>query len=144
MTYEATTGAANEAAMMELLAPCSMSRSIGAEIKANKAARAFGKSGEDGIALFRSPFGSFRFVFIQDGQALGALQVMQSKPGHEVAANIFVLPEVRRKGIAQSLLMAAHETFSGLQYSTDLTNDGAALLNSFEEKVLRKHPIRKP
>lgn len=141
MMYEATTGAANEVAMMELLAPCSQSRSIGSEKPANKTSRNFS---EDRIALFRSPFGSFRFVFIQDGQALGALQVMQSKPGHEVAANIFVLPEVRRKGIAQSLLMAAHETFSGLQYSTDLTNDGAALLNSFEEKVLRKHPIRKP
>lgn len=141
MMYEATTGAANEVAMMELLAPCSQSCSIGSEKPANKTSRNFS---EDRIALFRSPFGSFRFVFIQDGQALGALQVMQSKPGHEVAANIFVLPEVRRKGIAQSLLMAAHETFSGLQYSTDLTNDGAALLNSFEEKVLRKHPIRKP
>lgn len=31
MTYEATTGAANEAAMMELLAPCSQSRSIGVD-----------------------------------------------------------------------------------------------------------------
>lgn len=127
MRYEATTGAANETAMMELLAPCSQSRSIGNEKPTNKTSRNFE---EDGIALFRSPFGSFRFVFIQDGQALGALQVMQSKPGHEVAANIFVLPEVRRKGIAQALLKAANETFPGLRYSTDLTNDGAALLNA--------------
>jgi len=143
MMYEATTGAANEAAMMELLAPCSQSRSIGEEIPANKAARAFVENGEDGIALFRSPQGSFRFVFIKDGQALGALQVMQAKPGHEVAANIFVLPEARRRGVAQALFGAAHEKFQALRYSTDLTNDGAALLNSLEDSAPRKPSIRK-
>ena len=143
MMYEATTGAANEAAMMELLAPCSQSRSIGEEIPANKAARAFVGNGKDGIALFRSPQGSFRFVFIKDGQALGALQVMQAKPGHEVAANIFVLPEARRRGVAQALFGAAHEKFQALRYSTDLTNDGAALLNSLEDSAPRKPSIRK-
>jgi len=132
MSYEATTGAANEAAMMELLAPCSQSRSIGEEVPVNKVARTFGQNGEDGIALFRSPFGSFRFVFIEDGQALGALQVMQSKPGHEVAANIFVLPEVRRRGIAKNLLQAARKKFKTIQYGPDLTEEGALLLNAIQ------------
>lgn len=89
MNYAATTGAANEAAMMELLAPCSQSRSI----------------------------------------------------GNEVTANIFVLPEVRRKGIAQALLRAANETFPSLRYSTDLTNDGAALLNAMSlDKSKKERP----
>lgn len=70
-----------------------------------------------GIARYDSPYGSYRYVYYLDGQAVSALQVvtMDKRRGAKVA-NVFTHPDFRRQQLATQLLQQAQSDFRTVQY----------------------------
>jgi GNAT superfamily N-acetyltransferase len=78
-----------------------------------------GRTPRNGIAHYVSPHGSHRYVLIEEGRALGALQVVTADGKHARVANVFVLPSSRRKGIATKLLARARRDFVSVEHAPD-------------------------
>lgn len=118
--FKATSKEANEQGMRDLLSPINESTSIGPEK---------GKFVQNGISKFISQFGSHRYVYSVDGVPVSVLQVMSRDKKTGRVANVFTDQSARRKGYAAKLLSEAQKDFDSLEYSDDLSNDGAAWLN---------------
>ena len=88
-----------------------------------------GERATTGIVRHVSPQGSYRYVYMMDGQAVSALQVMKNPRakkwiGH--IANVWTDPAYRRQGLAEALLVRAREDFDEVRHSAhDLTSAGA-------------------
>lgn len=121
---QATTGPANDDGMRDLLAPKGESASIGEET---------GASVRNGIAAFKSPHGSTRYVTYLDGKPVSVLQVMSRDGKTGIATNAYTLPSARRQGLSAAMFKKARSDFDKIEYSEDLSSDGAALVNSIEE-----------
>lgn len=121
---KATTGEANEPAMRDLLAPRGMSRSIGQES---------GRAAPDGIAKFTSPFGSTRYVYSKAGKPLAVVQVMSSDGKSGRVVNAYTDASARRQGLGAALVAQARQDFKTLDFSDDLSPDGAAFVNSVDK-----------
>lgn len=118
---KATTGEANEVGMRDLLEPRGLSASAGAET---------GHTVLTGISKYVNSFGSTRYVYSKDAQALAVLQVMSRDGKAGVITNAFTSQEVRRKGIASKLIARAKKDFESVEYSNSMSPDGAALVNA--------------
>lgn len=118
---KATTGEANEVGMRDLLAPRGLSSSVGTET---------GRVVPTGISKYVSPFGSTRYIYSKDAQALAVLQVMSRDGKAGVITNAFTEQEARRKGIASQLITRAKKDFESVEYSNSMSPDGAALVNA--------------
>lgn len=78
-----------------------------------------GRAVRDGIALYRDPYGSFRYVLYDAGEPVGGLQVMSSDGKHAVIANVYVVPSRRRHGVASALLERARRDFKSVRHADD-------------------------
>lgn len=77
----------------------------------------------NGISVYRDSYGSCRYVFYKDGEALAGIQVVSNKED-SVVANIYTKPPYRRSGLATKLFRRAKQDFPNLQHSNHLTDDG--------------------
>src|SRR5580658_2185830 len=80
----------------------------------------------DGIARYRSPEGSYRYVYYVDGAAISALQVMTRDKRTARVANVWTARQARRRGYASALLQQARRDFRKVEHSDDLSSDAAA------------------
>ena len=85
-----------------------------------------GKAVRDGIALFTSPHGSYRYVLYKDGEAISALQVVSEDKTHAKIANVYTASAYRRTGAAKMLLDRARRDFTTVVHSKHLTTEGKA------------------
>ena len=80
---------------------------------------------EGDVTVMRSSHGSTRLVLSVDGKPVSALQVVH-RGDNATVANVYTLPEHRRKGLARRLMDRAREMFSSLAHSKHLSKDGEA------------------
>lgn len=80
----------------------------------------------DGIGLYVSPDGSYRYLRFVDNIPVSALQVVTRDGKLGLGANVFTQPIFRRRGYARELWAAAAKDFVTLQHSKYLTADGQA------------------
>lgn len=121
--FTATSTEANDQALIDLLAPVGQSKLIGQEK---------GKQKPEGVSRLDSPYGSTRYVYSEGGKAVSVLQVMRMPDGKARIANVYTVPEARRKGIASKLMEQARKDFKEVAHSDDLSVDGAAWANAVE------------
>ncbi len=74
---------------------------------------------KNGISRFEDPFGSFRYVYAENGVILGALQVMARRGIPARVANVIVRPEHQRRGIASKLFARATKDFGVVEHATE-------------------------
>jgi len=121
--FKANQGAANMDAMLDLLKPKGQTANIGFEKGAVK---------KDGIAKFTSPNGSTRYVMMDGGEPVSALQIMSRDGKDGVISNVFTLPSNQKKGFASKLMSKAKKDFKSIKHSDELTEQGARFANSVE------------
>ena len=121
--FKANQGAANMDAMLDLLKPKGQAANIGFEKGAVK---------KDGIAKFTSPNGSTRYVMMDGGEPVSALQIMSRDGKDGVISNVFTLPSNQKKGLASKLMGKAKKDFKSIKHSDELTEQGARFANSVE------------
>ena len=109
-----------------LLLPVGQTQQIGAEKQDKKT--------KDGVERYSNQFGSYRYVMKMGDEIVGAIQVMSRDKSKGVAANVFVKPEYRRKGIAKKLLVQAKKDFDEVEYNPDQSDDGKAWVSSVSEQ----------
>lgn len=93
------------------------------------------------IQLLISPYGSYRYVALEDGIPVSALQIMSHDGVRGVIANVYTTPSARRRGWAQGLLQVARRRFRKVQHSDDLTPAGAAWKNAVRDADYRGQPV---
>jgi ribosomal protein S18 acetylase RimI-like enzyme len=84
-----------------------------------------GRVVSNGIAKYVSPHGSYRYVFYEAGEPVGALQVVSRDGRRAVVANVYVLPSFRRRGVASQLLRRAERDFEVEHASPGSRSDDA-------------------
>lgn len=84
-----------------------------------------GKIVSDGISLFRSPHGSYRYVMYIGGIPVSALQVMR-RGRNGIIANVYTRPENRRQGLATQLFRYAQKDFKVINHSEHMTELGSS------------------
>ncbi len=80
------------------------------------------------IKLFKSPFGSYRYVLYKDGQSISGIQVLSKDGKKGIQANSFTKKEFRGQGYASKLMDLIKKDFPELTYSSDLSDSGAAFV----------------
>lgn len=103
----------NEDAMMDLLKPKGMSKLVGSET---------GKFVDNGISIFKSPYGSTRFVKTINGKPVGVVQVMGDLGKEGTISNAYVIPEYQRQGIGSEILNLAKKSYKNFSHSKDQTD----------------------
>ena len=73
------------------------------------------------IARYDSPHGSVRYVAYHGRRAVSALQVVDRGADRAIIANVYTLPEERRRGWARRLLERARQDFTSVVHSRHLT-----------------------
>lgn len=96
-----------------------------------------GAAPRNGIAVFKSPHGSYRFVMLDDGEIVAALQVMHRPGVKALAANVYVAPGYRRKGLASVLAREAERAFGEVMYSADRSSAGESWVHGRKNPGLR-------
>lgn len=91
-----------------------------------------------GIARYRSPHGSTRYVYYVDGAPVSALQVTSRDRRHARVANVWTAPHARRRGYATLLLQRARRDFKTVEHSDDLSPDARAWIERVGEAGLRE------
>ena len=87
----------------------------------------------DGIARYRSPEGSYRYVYYVRGEPVSALQVMTRDKKHARVANAWTAPRARRHGYASKLLQQARRDFKTVEHSDDQSPDAVAWIGRVGE-----------
>jgi GNAT superfamily N-acetyltransferase len=101
-----------------------------------------GRTPRDGVAVWRSPHGSVRYVVFEHGVAWAAIQVMSSAPGVGHVANAFTHPRARRQGLGRTLVARARHDFPQLTFGTDRSDDGAGFVRGLGENPPSDHFVR--
>ena len=84
-------------------------------------------SGSTHIIEYRGEFGSIRYLWLEDGQTIGGIQLVTS--GRDsVLSNVYVDPNYRRQGIASRLIEHAKKKHPRLQISPYFSPAGAGLM----------------
>ena len=92
-----------------------------------------GKPRKKGLARFKTPLGSTRYVWYIAGEPVAGLQVMSRTGYYGVVANVWTDPSRRRRGYARRLLVAARKDFPGGVGHSDVTEAGAAWRDAVEK-----------
>jgi GNAT superfamily N-acetyltransferase len=97
------------------------------------------KSG-NGIARYKSPHGSTRYVYYANGQALSVLQVVSRDGKSASVANVYTAPEARRQGIAATLLRRAEKDFRFVTHASEsnLSSDAKVWIESLDRASKEK------
>ena len=79
------------------------------------------------IRLLISPSGSYRYVGLENGRPVSALQIMSYDGGiRGTIMNVYTTPVARRRGWAARLLAVARRRFREVKHSSDLSAAGEA------------------
>src|SRR5574341_391879 len=70
-----------------------------------------------GISRYVSPHGSYRYVLRESGEAVAALQIVSRDGLRGKIANVYVVPNARRRGLATRLLRHAQSAFSVIEHA---------------------------
>ena len=76
-----------------------------------------GQKPTSGIARYKSPHGSVRYVWYEHGAPLSALQVVTRDGKHAVIANVYTVPSSRRGGLGGALLARARRDFQTVSHA---------------------------
>jgi GNAT superfamily N-acetyltransferase len=79
-----------------------------------------GKKPTSGVARYKSPHGSVRYVWYEHGQPLAALQVVTRDGRHAKVANVYTVPARRREGLAAALLAKARRDFKTVAHADEI------------------------
>ena len=98
------------------------------------------------IRLLISPSGSYRYVGLENGRPVSALQIMSYDGGvRGVIENVYTTPFARRRGWAARLLEVARKRFREVKHSDDLSPAGAAwkgtVRDAARDKDYRGQPV---
>jgi GNAT superfamily N-acetyltransferase len=87
-----------------------------------------GKPVLEGAARYKSPHGSTRYVWYEQGTAVSALQVVSHNGKTATVANVYTLPSHRRRGLARILIGVARNDFHRVDHAdeTNLSSAGRA------------------
>lgn len=113
-----------EAAWLDVLAPRGMSKRIGPEK---------GRSVPDGISIFKSPYGSVRYLLSERGRPVAVLQLVVMGD-RVVASSVLVVPNRRREGLASKLFDRALRDYPKIVFDQHLTDDGVAWTRAVSRK----------
>lgn len=80
---------------------------------------------KNGSVKYVSPHGSYRYLYFVDGKPVSALQVVSRDGKTATVANVYTLPEHRKKGYAAELFERAKQGFEKLTHSKDLSTAGS-------------------
>jgi GNAT superfamily N-acetyltransferase len=80
---------------------------------------------QNGSVKYVSPHGSYRYLYFVDGKPVSALQVVSRDGKNANVANVYTLPEYRKKGYATELFERAKQGFKKLTHSKDLSTAGS-------------------
>ena len=92
-----------------------------------------GKKPTSGIARYKSPHGSVRYVWYEHGTPFAALQVVTRDGRHAVIANVYTAPTRRREGLAAALLARARRDFQTVEHAGEAHLSAAA--RAWREKL---------
>lgn len=87
---------------------------------------------EPPVDIIKGQYGSIRYVWKEDGNPVGAVQVVVDGRRATIA-NAYVLPEYRRKGIATKLFEVIKRKHPGVTMSSSFSHSGAGLVG-FDRK----------
>lgn len=76
-----------------------------------------GKKPTSGIARYKSPHGSVRYVWYEHGVPLAALQVVTPDGKRATIANVYTALARRREGLAGALLAKARRDFQAVEHA---------------------------
>jgi len=76
-----------------------------------------GKKPTSGIARYKSPHGSVRYVWYEHGRPLAALQVVTRDGKQAQIANVYTVPARRREGLAAVLLAKSRHDFQTVAHA---------------------------
>jgi predicted GNAT family acetyltransferase len=79
---------------------------------------------DNGIERYKGEYGSFRYLYRDNGTIVGALKVVV-KGNVAIVSTVFVERDYRGKGIAKMLVSVAKKDFKTLEVDSHLTQDGA-------------------
>jgi GNAT superfamily N-acetyltransferase len=87
-----------------------------------------GRAVRHGVSRYSNAHGSVRYVLTIQGTPVGGLQVVTKDGKSALVANLYVVPGMRRQGIASHLLAKARRDFATVTYPGDesLSADGKA------------------
>jgi len=102
-----------------LLSPAGQTSQIGPEEN-------LGGDTKNGAVKYVSPHGSYRYIYMVDGQAVSALQVVSRDGTNAQIANVYTMPDVRRQGYARQLLQLAQQDFDTVVHSDHIGELGKA------------------
>lgn len=92
-----------------------------------------GKKPTSGIARYKSPHGSVRYVWYEHGTPLAALQVVTRDGTRAIIANVYTAPTRRREGLAAALLARARRDFRTVEHAGEAHLSAAA--RAWREKL---------
>ena len=97
------------------------------------------------VRLLISPSGSYRYVALENGRPVSALQIQSRDGVRGVVMNVYTTPAARRRGWAARLLEVARRRFREVKHADDLTSAGEAWKNTVRDvardKDYRGQPV---
>ena len=85
------------------------------------------------VRLLISPSGSYRYVALENGRPVSALQIQSRDGVRGVVMNVYTTPIARRRGWAARLLEIARRRFREVKHSDDLSSAGVAWKNTVRD-----------
>ena len=76
--------------------------------------------------------GSYRYLYVMNGEIIGAVQLVAWDKGAPVITNAYVQPVFRLTNIARYLIGIARRDFPNAVFSIDRSEDGEALVKGIE------------
>ena len=91
----------------------------------------------NGIARYKSPHGSSRYVAYVNGRAVSVLQVVSRDGKHAQVANVYTAPDHRREGWAATLLKRAEKDFRTVSHASEynISTEGKAWIQGLKRKT---------
>jgi predicted GNAT family acetyltransferase len=83
-----------------------------------------------GIQVLKSPHGSYRYVYLNQGVPVAAVQVVSRDGKNCQIANVYTHPDYRRQGLATLLLRRIEWDFKTVKHSEHLSDAGKAWKDS--------------
>lgn len=88
-----------------------------------------GPTKKNGISVFSDEYGSRRYVYFVNGQAVSGIQVVV-REGQAILANAFTHKDLRRQGFARKLYERIKKDYPHIEIGTDRSADGTAFVDA--------------
>ncbi len=98
-----------------------------------------GKKQKNGISVYKTDNGSYRYVKYENEIPLSAIQIMSKDGKKGEIANVYTVPKLRQKGYATELLNKAKQDFENIKHSElDKSQLGELFAKSAMKKETKK------